>query len=241
MLFIIGGLVVFGVIAYQAGLFDRPEFKYYDSLLAAGEGEEESFLYTVLAFSNEKQIVKHFERLLDGVSKGLIESVGQSKINGHMQDAVNLYNKGRKSVSDHETNMMSAGLYFDDPNTVDEPRWEKSGLSEPIRIVRVGGKGTTILKGTIPYHNMLTPMLAPMIQWTRAYKAYEDGKYSTTTNRSGSDAKSAPALELYHSSGDIREQGCRMRTIEYIVLMGDVTQTWNDAIPISKVETATTI
>jgi hypothetical protein len=82
-------------------------------------------------------------------------------------------------------------------------------------------------------------MLAPMIQWTRAYKAYEDGKYSATTGRSGCDANSAPALELYHSAGDICERGCGMRKIEYIVLMGDVTQTWNDAVPISTDETTT--
>jgi hypothetical protein len=270
MLIFIAIGVGLGIVAYQAGLFDRPEYKYYESLIVGDDDDKDKndrqCLYTLLAFSNEKQIGKHIERLLFGVLKGIKEAIPNNNHEKHLLEAVTLYNKGKPVTSTTtttpSTTMISVGLYFDDPNDTDKPRWgagisvgndsltydewikllptiqEKSGLIEPIRLVRVGGKCTSILKANIPYHNMLTPMLAPMIQWTRAYKAFAAGKYTANNGRSNNDTHGGgPALELYHCSGGTNGKCFQMHKLEYIVLMDDVSQTWNDALPITVTST----
>lgn len=139
------------------------------------------------------------------------------------------------------------GLYFDDPVKVDSPRWaagfaiqadsfeqiqkivsgvqEKSGLSEVIKAVRIGN-GSNILKASIPYHNSITPMVAPMIQWKRAYNAYDKGGYKSFNGRPKDDCP-APALEVYYTGTNFTS----MTGMDYIVLMGDTTETYDDCYP----------
>ena len=255
MLFLVGGIVAAGaVLAYQLGVFDRPEFKFYDTFVRSKD-EKQTFLYTILALSTEKSIGRHIERILTGVLKGIEGTITDSE--KVLKAASTLYDGTDANSS--PSAQISVGLYFDDPTVVDKPRWmagyavqglsyeelqklipslqEKSELTEPIRIVRIG-QNSTILKADIPYHSRLTPMVAPIIQWTRAFQAYAKGNYTADCGRPDEKMHS-PGIELYHFTTK-PSKVCCMHRIEYIVLMGDTASTWDDALPLINNNEATT-
>jgi hypothetical protein len=141
---------------------------------------------------------------------------------------------------------LGIGLFFEDPAQSDAPLWaigwavatknfgeakrlaeeakKASGLlDEPIRAVRIGKDN--ILKAKIPWHNSLTPMIAPMIQWKRAFEEYERGRYKTSNGRAGEIG--AIACEIYVTGSRDSYQ-----YIDYVVLMGDTKNTWDDAFPL---------
>jgi hypothetical protein len=234
MSLVIGGLIVAGFAAYQLGIFDRPPFRFYENLV---NNKDQSYLIALLAFSTEKKIGKHICRLMNGVNNGILKS--STKSQAMLTTARRLY-----TSSDSEDGSVGVGLYFDDPTKSDNPRWaagfaiqadsfdevqklvstvqENSGLSEVIKAVRIG-KGSNILKANIPYHNSMTPMIAPMIQWKRAYETYDKGGYKSFNNRPKDDCP-APALEVYFTGTNFSS----MTGMDYIVLIGDTTETYDD-------------
>jgi hypothetical protein len=90
-----------------------------------------------------------------------------------------------------------------------------------MRAVRIGKDH--ILKARIPWHNSLTPMIAPMIHWKRAFDEYAKGGYTS----SGRPEEGAIACEIYVTGPRDSYQ-----YIDYVVLMGDTKQTWDDALPL---------
>lgn len=250
------GLVVafVGVLSYQLGIFDRPEFVYHDSLIDSSndnDKKKQNYLYAIVACTTEKNIGKHILRLMDGTKKGILETIPDAE--EQMKAAVTLY-----EGANEKNCAVSIGLYFDNPTEVAKPRWctgwavqslnttdnldeeayykqlqsyvpkiqASSGLVEPIRIVRAG-KGSSILRARIPVRTRFSPMIAPMIHWARAYRTFESGGYRAShdgTNQPGI----SPALEVYIGTGN------SVKKMDYVVLMGDVKTTFDDALPIDK-------
>jgi hypothetical protein len=100
---------------------------------------------------------------------------------------------------------------------------EKSGLTETIRAVRLGND--RVLKATIPWRTFLTPVVGAMLHWSRAFKAYMEGGYSSTCGRP--DEEGSIALEVYLSGP--RDS---MEYIDYIVLFGNTKNVWDDCFPV---------
>ena len=263
------------VLVYQLGLFDRPPFLYYDSLLGnesdvvsddQRQNKKDRYLYGIVALSSKKNIGSAIKFIFTSIDDGMKECTKNAE--ELMQAAGKLYN-GSTPTSENATNESSAteqsvlaiGLYFNNPSTAQVPKWaagwaieaesfevvqdiakqiqecldkketSEVGESEPlqIRAVRMGGPKCAILKGQIPSHNRFTPMLAPMIQWTRAFKTYTQAKYTANTGRPMNEHDEGPiALEVYSMAGNKICEG----HIDYVVLFGDVKATWDDLFPL---------
>jgi hypothetical protein len=230
---IAAGVAVFiGVSVYQLGLFERPGFEHQEHLL--NDGRE---LYAIMAVVETpyKEIGKHLMRLMEGVEKG-IQAVDDGA--SRMQNAAETYGAPEGAEK------LGVGLYFDDPHHKNSKgRWaigfavqgssyrdvhgmvhavkEASGLEEAIRSVRIGRDH--VLKARIPWHNSITPMIAPSLHWQRGWDAYKLGSYKSkgTPGEEGS-----LALEVY-----VTGKKESMQYIDYVILMGDTTHTWHDCFP----------
>jgi hypothetical protein len=223
------GVALIALITYQLGIFDSPEF-------VEGSTKE---MYALMATSTNKYIGKHVMRLLSGTNDAILKAKGvESSI---------LANAAANYGSPAGADSLSVGLYFEDPNSVEHPRWavgsivdvanlealeelkklvqEASTLEEPIKAVQIGPG--PILKARIPWRNMLTPYIAPMLHWKRAFDAYAAGGYSSFNGREGEIG--AIACEIYVTGANDSYEA-----IDYIVLMGTTQKIWDATFPLEQ-------
>ncbi|KAG7354644.1 hypothetical protein IV203_004000 [Nitzschia inconspicua] len=241
-----------GIIIHQLGFFDRDDFHYYENLWwpdgmrkkrAHREYSVAQPLYAVMAMTATKDFGSHIERLLTNIKTPLEED---DTIKALMAKAAQEYGAPEGSEA------MSIGLYFEDPYSVDDPRWgigwalgvetyeELQAIqeivaasfqhaSETVRAVRIGPG--PVLKSRIPWRHMFTPMIMPMIQWKRGFETYDKGQkegiYKANNGRNNKTDWDAVACEVY-----VCDRNDKGAYIDYIVLMGDTSVLWNDSFPI---------
>jgi hypothetical protein len=225
--------VILGGLAFLAGLFDWPKFTYREFLL-----ESKKELYLLMAPCSERGYNKHIPRLCQGTLDAIQALKDSTKL---LTDGAALYG------APEGAQRLRVGLYFDDPWSTDTPRFaigwvvgakdfaeakamaeeankiKPAKLKEAMVAVRVGpGAGVA---GRLPWRTTYTPMMAPMIMWTRAFAAYKEGGYKSH-GREGEEG--AVACEVYVSGpNDSYEY------IDYIVLI-DTKNVWDDAFPMEK-------
>lgn len=227
-------VALFAIGSYRIGLFDRPEFEFHNSILT-GVNSRDRTLNVVIATSTSKDIGGNVARLLTGTKKPLD---GVDNFKAYLSQAAKDY--GAPDGADS----LSVGLYFDDPSSVDSPRWGIGWAvsaptyqdlvdvwdhirllytgDEQIRLVRIGPG--PILKAKIPWRTFLTPMIGPMLHWRRGFRKFADGGYEATNGRDTNIA--AVACEVYVSG-----KNDTMEYIDYIVVMGDTKAIWDDSFP----------
>jgi len=222
-----------GVLVWQLGLFDRPKFEHQETFLPRE-------LYAIVAVTKGDVRPKVFEKLITGTLKGIESLPDSTKL---LESAVKIYPGTPEGAE-----KLALSVYFDDPVDVkkEEQRWaigwfvespkgnygsihalvdkvqEASGLTETIRAIRFG-KGS-VLKVSIPWRNFFTPMIQPMIQWTRGFATYEQGGYNDSTVV----YKNPIALEVYVTVGPTDSYD----HIDYVVLFGNTKTTWEDCFPV---------
>lgn len=235
-------VAVAGVLVWQLGLFDRPKFEFQESLLPE-EQHHHRELYAIVAVA-KGNIASQVGKLATGTLKGIEESLGPEDSKELLGSAAKLW-PGTPEGSEK----LSVGLYFDNPKAVAEERWAigwaveshhggfesgfhkvqamvdkiqaASGLTEPIRAVRIRGSA---LKAQIPWRNFFTPMIQPMLQWTRAFQTYENEGHKNDPKHEATDE--AIALEVYVSGPNDS-----YHHIDYVLLFGDTHKTWGDCFP----------
>jgi U3 small nucleolar RNA-associated protein 14 len=80
---------------------------------------------------------------------------------------------------------------------------------------------------------MITPMIAPMIHWNRAHTYLAEGGHKAISNEYGESIDSCVFSEIYVSNEDDSTQ----YFIDYIALLGDTTNIWEDSFPTSNSST----
>lgn len=230
---------VIGAATYFVGLWDNAGFSLQETLLPdEGEKEPTSPLYAIVATCREKNIGRHVMRLMQGVKTGF-DAVPEAGL---------LATRAKDAYWKDCCTYLSVGLYFDNPSKVQNPRWAigwavqtepggkfedvqalveqiqmACGLAEEIRAVRLGNG--PMLKGRIPWRHMLTPMVAPMLHWGRALNlCYKNNYHANNGRTSGQDAYACLELYLMSTKG-------KPSFIDYVVLLGDTTNVWNDTFP----------
>lgn len=219
-------VAILAIAAYFLGIFDRPAFEHQPTLSPTP-------LFALMTTSTEKNIGSHIQKMLKDTKSSIQALPGGTE---QMFNAAQLYGTPAHAVA--------LGLYFDDPGKVDAPRWAvgfaveaktfedlqvmaRSSSAYPIQAVRI--PTGPILKASIPWRTALTPMIAPMLHWKRAFDLYKSKGLSSFNHRGGDeDEDAAIALEIY-----VDEK--RNRRIDYVVLTGDTTVTWNDCFPIQTI------
>ena len=96
---------------------------------------------------------------------------------------------------------------------------------ETVRAVKIGG--SKVLKARIPWRHMLTPMIAPMLHWKRAFNAYKEKGFKSNSGREGDDG--AIACEIYVTGANDS-----MEAIDYVVLMGDNKDLFDRTFPLDE-------
>jgi hypothetical protein len=238
MIFIIifAAVIFLAGLAYAIGLFDRPKFEYRDYLLKS----KREPLFVLAAPCQEPSFPKHIPRIIQGTLDAIQTLKDSTKL---LAEGAALYD-----VPDG-AERLCVGLYFDDPWTTNTPRWsigwavgckdfgaaqalaveanknKPAKLKEPIVAIRVGPSAG--VGGRIKWRTPITPMIMPMIMWSRAFSAYEKGGYKSNNGREGDEG--SIACEIYVTGP--KDSSCY---IDYIVLSGDTKNTWDDAFPIAK-------
>lgn len=224
-------VAVVAFVTYQLGILERPPFVYQEAFL---NGKE---LLAIVATTRERNIGQHVERLVQGTKKGVESLENSSAI---------LKAAAKEYGPDDAFPLVSIGLYFDDPYENENPRWaigwavqgrsfeglqallpqiqKASGLDDPIKVVRIGGVGVGSFVARIPWRNMLTPMIAPMLHWGRGFQAYYN--HAETNGLSEQQISPPIALEVY-----VCEENDAKAFIDYVVLFGRVKNTWDDSFP----------
>lgn len=247
-------VAIIGVLVQQLGFLDGANFHYYENLwwpdgLRKKRAHKETSvaepLYAILAMSTSKDFGAHIERLLTAVKKPLDEN---SSLKSSMAKAAEEYGAPEGAEA------LSVGLYFDDPIAVDEPRWgmgwavaigsftdlqkiqeqvaasfRSNNHKETVRAVRIGPG--PVLKSRIPWRHRFTPMLMPMLQWKKGFEVYDAGKkdgiYQASNGRNNKAEWDAVACEIY-----VTEKNDKGAYIDYVVLMGDTSDVWDDSFPV---------
>ena len=233
-----------GVLINQLGILEKPDFVYSDHILDIdNEGDAKKQFYMILATTTTSNIGGNVGRLLQGTNDALEKS-------NRNDEALLAAAKRYPGASDVGAIKLSIGLYIDDPSTVDNPRWgigwavalsseeDAQNLQiqlqnlyeydEPIRVIRLQTNPAPILRARIPWKNMFTPMIAPMLHWGRAFQQYENDGYQTKYEDHKEDGASsccggAIAMEVY-----VTGHNDSMEYIDYVVLMGDDTSRYID-------------
>mmetsp|Transcript_1786 Transcript_1786/g.3135 ORF Transcript_1786/g.3135 Transcript_1786/m.3135 type:complete len:235 (-) Transcript_1786:884-1588(-) len=219
-----------GGLAYWAGLLDRPEFKYQEHIVSSKEE-----IYVIVALCREKEIAKHVMRFLQAINAGIHANENSSSLLKEVAD---------KYGCPEGTTSVSVGLYFDNPNESEKPRWaigwavgtktfdeakelaekvkKESGLEEKVVAARIGPG--PVVTGRIPWRNFLTPsLIGPMIHWKRAFDAYNAGGYKSEGPQG---TEGTVACEIY-----VMSPKGKSNWIDYVVLMGNTKNVWNDTFP----------
>lgn len=232
-------VVVIGGLAYIIGLFDRPEFRYRENLLKSNKQ-----LFLLAAPCQEPSFPKHIPRICQGTNDAIHTLKDSTKL---LADGAAMYDVPKGAQN------LCVGLFYDDPWKTNTPRWaigwavgvkdfataqalaeeankhKPATLKERIVAVRVGPTGG--VAGRIKWRIPITPMIMPMIMWSRAFAAYEKGGYKSDCGRNdqcGIDG--TVACEVYVTTG-LSPNG-KGEYIDYIVLCGNTQNVWNDAFPL---------
>mmetsp|Transcript_10998 Transcript_10998/g.20333 ORF Transcript_10998/g.20333 Transcript_10998/m.20333 type:complete len:294 (-) Transcript_10998:133-1014(-) len=205
-------------------------------------------LYAILATTTAKNIGRHVGRLLNDTLSTLL-SLDDSGAKELMAMAAQAYG------APEGTETLSVGLYFDNPSVVDAPRWgvgwviavadyaelafwrervasvlhERAPVGEEVvRAVRIGPG--PVLKARIPWRNVFTPMISPMLHWPRGFELFEKGRsegiYEANNGRHVDQDADAVACEIYVVGSDDSTE-----YIDYIVVLGDTSTVWEDSFP----------
>lgn len=221
---------------YKVGLFDRPPFE---------EKVLEPEFYLFMACVRTKDIGGNVVRLLKG-SRSAVEILGNDKL------TIPATKYGAPEGADG----LSFGIYLDNPKTAASPRWgigwavevdsdddlkamlqkvnEASTLDEPIRVVKIGG-GAKTLSGRIPWRFSLTPAIAPMLHWSRAFSAYEKGGYKAKVSQASGDNSDAcwtDSVEAIACEAYVTGKNHSMEYIDYIVYLENPKEIINDMFPV---------
>jgi len=228
-------VVVLGGFAYAVGLLDRPKFELREYLLTSKKE-----LFVLAAPCQEPSFPKHIPRICEGTSDAVDTLKDSTKL---LADGAALYDVPEGAER------LSVGLFYDDPWKTNTPRWaigwaigvkdfaaaqalaeeanknKPAKLTEPIVAVRVGPQGG--IAGRIKWRVPMTPMVMPMIMWSRAFAAHEKGGYKSDNGREGEDG--CVACEVYVIGANDKRA-----YIDYIVLSGDTKNVWDDVFPVEK-------
>lgn len=274
-------VAVTGGFAWWLGLLDRPPFVAKDTLFhrstTTTKKAKNKCLYVIAAFSNDKNFAKVIPALVMDTLEAIELGSGRDqreKIKVKLAQAARDYGSSGPS--------LNIGVYFDDPAATDKPRYaigwaiaadtvaeaqaiataasdyhrrskqeNESSASTPFcKMIRI--PTGPVLTASIPWRHMLTPAIAPMLHWGRAYQAYVAGGYKTPGPARGivkpqerNEIDGNVACEFYvtgpsgakdqaATSGDEQEPPCpgkNMVAIDYTILMSDTTELWNDSYP----------
>jgi hypothetical protein len=247
---------VAGILLLQLGFLDRDEFHYYENIWwpdglrkkrAHKENVPASPLYAILAMTATQDFAGSIGRLATQSKEALV--VDESWKNS-------LAKAAQEYGAPEGAEALAVGLYFDDPYSVDEPRWgigwalgvdsyeELQAIQEKVAVSFQDTKGTVrairigpgpVLKSRIPWRNMFTPMIMPMSQWKRGFEKYgqgrKEGLYHSDNGRDNQRDWKTVACEIYVAGkNDKREY------IDYVLLMGDTSVVWEDSFPKSTME-----
>lgn len=229
-------LVIVG-LAYMIGLLDRPKWVYREYFLLSKKE-----LFILAAPCQEPSYPKHIPRICKGTIDAITTLKDAKKI---LRDGAALYDVPEGAER------LCIGLYYDDPWKTNTPRWaigwavgvkdfataqalaeeankhKPAKLKEPMKAVRVGPEGGVV--GRIKWRVNFTPMVMPMIMWSRGFAEYEKGGYKSNNGRDdGHDG--GVACEVYVTTGaGPNDKGAY---IDYMVLSGDTKNVWDDAFPV---------
>ena len=197
-------VALLAVLALLAGVFDRPPFEYHDSIEPHGTD-----LMTLVVASKDRDIGGHVKATILSLEKAILAT---SEGPGLLDAAADAY-----GVPDGR---LSVGLFFDDPKITSEPRWAagwpiqanleqahalaqqvSETTGESVKAVRIPNQAR-LLKASIPWRFMLTPMIAPMMHWPRGMEKYKQDN----------EQEAGLALEVY-----VKGKNGSYKTIDYIV------------------------
>jgi hypothetical protein len=99
-----------------------------------------------------------------------------------------------------------------------------STLPEPIRLIKIGGATQEVLRGRIPWRIAMTPAIAPMMHWARYFKIYQNGDYSSGSDREGEEG--AVACEIYVTGANDS-----IEYIDYIIIIGNTHEIFDGMFP----------
>lgn len=233
-------LVAVGV--YFLGLVDRPPFVATTS----------PDLVAIVALSDDKDYGGNIMRLLQGTIKGIRAATPPQKDGdaNHSHKRA-LMGAASRYGSPMGAEYLSVGLYLDDPRTVANPRWAigyaldvsydqahamaaeigKIDGTNVVRAVRISLAST--LSARVPWRNLFTPMIGPRLHWPRGMDLYRTEGHSTKCGRHrNDDGGCAIAMEAYVTG----PKGSK-EWIDYTIVMGDTTQTYDDLYPEPATET----
>ena len=225
-----------GGLTYALGLFDKVEFEEKSSLFD-NDDTKDAHLVAIVVKCQSKYIGKNIMRLLNAAKRGVDRAHDDS---AKLQAAA-----AAKYGSPEGADSLSVGLYFDDPTTVEHPRWavgwcidvdfaEAQEMAKQMEEITAGPHDTfefqavrigngPVIRGSIPWRTTFTAAVAPLLWWGKAMQTYKDGGYTATGNV---EAEGAVALEVYVTGPDMAREH-----IDYIVLHGDVKTVWSDLYP----------
>ncbi|KAL3940410.1 MAG: hypothetical protein SGBAC_005042 [Bacillariaceae sp.] len=216
-----------GYLFFQAGFFDKPPLE---------EATLDGDIYFFMAATTSKDVGGTVMKLLDG-SKDAVSQVASPE---QLAKPAQVY--GSPTGSE----LLSGGLYIDDPMKDEDPRWgcgfaiqaesdheatdllikvqAANTMEEPMRLVKIQG-GVKLLRGRIPWRSMFTPMVAPYLHWERYYDIYRKNGYSSDNGRPD-DHEGSVALEIY-----VTGPSDTFMYIDYIILMGDTSAIFDGLDP----------
>lgn len=230
-------VIIGGGLTYAAGLFDKVKFEEKDSLL---ENPDKTELIAIVAKCQEKYIGKNIMHLLKAGKKGIDHVRAGTK----PLQASAAANYGAPAGADS----LSIGLYFDDPQSTEHPRWAvgwcidvdfetAQRLAQKMREIVAGPydsynfeavriANAPVIRGRIPWRTTLTAAVAPLLWWGKAMKTYNEGGYTANGN---TNEEGAVALEVY-----VMGPNMKRAYIDYVVLYDDVKSVWSDLYPSDK-------
>jgi hypothetical protein len=227
--------VLAAVSVFFLGLADRPPFVATTS----------PDVVTIVALSDDKDVGGNIMRLLQGTIKGIRAASNDgssSSTNNHSHKRA-LMGAASRYGSPMGAEYLSVGLFLDDPKTVTNPRWaigyavdvpydQAQAIATEIgavdgtnvvRAVRISLAST--LSARIPWRNIFTPMIGPRLHWPRGMELFRSEGHAATCGRH-QEGGCAIALEAYVTG----PKGSK-EWIDYTIVMGDTTQTYDDLYP----------
>jgi hypothetical protein len=256
-------VAAFVSISINLGLLDRPDFIYHESLWSNSRkddinGDDDSSsrrpMFAILATIKTKNIGGNIGWMIETTKSSLLKDDSDNKASTLMRQAASAY--GAPDGAEE----LNVGLYFDDPCTVDEPRWGigwalavtkykelevwKQKVAKEFAEKQIGdptagkvviravriGPGP-VLKAKIPWRNRFTPMIQPMLQWRRGFQTFEDGRKQGLYDDASNNRHTVGDYDPVALEVYVTGPNDSMEFIDYVVLLGDTSTVWDDAFP----------
>jgi hypothetical protein len=227
--------VLAAVAVFFLGLADRPPFVATTS----------PDVVAIVALSDDKDVGGNIMRLLQGTIKGIraTSNDGSTTTTTNHSHKRALMGAASRYGSPMGAEYLSVGLFLDDPKTVANPRWaigyavdvpydQAQAMAAEIgavdgtnvvRAVRISLAST--LSARIPWRNIFTPMIGPRLHWPRGVELFRSEGHAATCGRH-QEGGCTIALEAYVTG----PKGSK-EWIDYTIVMGDTTQTYDDLYP----------